>query len=97
MPAGLFSTSKCSSSKIRQGIMRAVIEARRSRIPNLELRNRPARAGWGLVGRGSPQVPQKNFHALPPLQTTQTPSRKFVIACAVIASPSLFFRRTSHW
>src|SRR5215469_13075573 len=34
-------------------------------------------------------------HASPPLHTIQTPSRKFVIPCAVMASPRRFLRITS--
>src|SRR5690349_986096 len=36
----------------------------------------------------------QKFHA--PFQTTHTPSRKLVMACAVIASPSRPLRMTSH-
>jgi len=36
----------------------------------------------------------QNCHA--PCHATHTPSRKFVIACAVMASPRRFLRNTSH-
>ena len=36
----------------------------------------------------------QNFQS--PRQITQVPSSRFVMACAVMASPNRFFRSTSH-
>src|SRR3990170_4009917 len=85
-PAGLLTTSRCSSSKRTQGIM-ARRKSSNTEHPTSNIQSTLrwcGGGGWALeVGCSVFDVSQSHQNPHAPCHTIQRPSRKFVMACAV--------------